>query len=91
MDITSLVDPLSIEICEITDAYKVQNLFRNGIPTFTNWDSVVQGAVGDCWLLGPMAALAKNPILRSQVFIPHFHVEGGCRITNGFVDKTLAD
>lgn len=76
MDLTSLVNPLSVDICQITDIYKVQNLFRDGFPTFTNWDNVVQGAVGDCWLLGPMAALAKNPILRTQVFIPQFRIEG---------------
>lgn len=43
---------------------ELRDFFVAGRCSFSNYTSVSQGEVGDCWLLGPLCALSKSPLLR---------------------------
>mmetsp|Transcript_144115 Transcript_144115/g.268472 ORF Transcript_144115/g.268472 Transcript_144115/m.268472 type:complete len:557 (+) Transcript_144115:67-1737(+) len=53
------------QIKEIKEKKEEVELFKNGIKP----SDVIQGYVGDCWLLAAMAALAENPETIKALFI----------------------
>jgi hypothetical protein len=42
----------------------LRDFFNNDATDFSNYRFISQGEVGDCWLLAPIAALARSPQLR---------------------------
>lgn len=61
------MDPPDIDVEEFSTAVTEYNpllrdFFTNGEINFSNYKSISQGEVGDCWLLAPLAALSKSPI-----------------------------
>jgi hypothetical protein len=63
------MDPLILDPTTFSETIEktnpdVRDFFSDGKKDFSNFDSVSQGEIGDCWLLAPMAALARSPKLR---------------------------
>jgi len=63
------MDPPELNAEEFADAIENYNPelrdFFNASPAdFSNYTSITQGEVGDCWLLAPIAALSRSPQLR---------------------------
>jgi hypothetical protein len=63
------MDPLILEPTVFAETIEknhptVRDFFCEGKKDFSNYDSLSQGEIGDCWLLAPMAALAKSSKLR---------------------------
>jgi hypothetical protein len=42
----------------------LHNFYSTSPSDFSNYTSISQGEVGDCWLLAPMAAISRSPLLR---------------------------
>lgn len=63
------MDPLSLNpdvFASSIESYhpEIRDFFCEGRKDFSNYDSVSQGEIGDCWLLGPIAALSRASRLR---------------------------
>jgi len=63
------MDPPALDPVKFADAIEkynpeLRNFFSAEPADFSNYTSVSQGEVGDCWLLAPMAALSRSERLR---------------------------
>ena len=64
------MDPPALDPKEFKNAienYKpqIRDFFAKGSAHFSNYTHITQGEVGDCWLLAPIAAIARSPMLRT--------------------------
>jgi len=64
------MDPLVLDgsvFAETIEKYKpeIRDFYCEGRKDFSNYNSVSQGEIGDCWLLAPIAALGRSSLLRS--------------------------
>jgi len=63
------MDPPELNAEEFANAIEnynpqLRNFFNATPADFSNYTSITQGEVGDCWLLAPIAALSRSPQLR---------------------------
>ena len=72
-----LTDPLFLEATETYDLALI-DLFRENTPTFSNYRSLSEGEVGDCWFLAPLASLSKSTIHR-QLLQDNFQIHTDSR------------
>ncbi len=56
-------------------------------PTFRNYSEITQGAVGDCWLLGPLSAISKSDVTR-HILQNNFRITGPNMYDITLYDKT---
>jgi hypothetical protein len=56
-------------------------------PTFRNYSEITQGAVGDCWLLGPLSAISKSDATR-HILQNNFRITGPNVYDITLYDKT---